>query len=75
MIRRSNADSILLFRPKVAPDPRVMETLKKKIESFSYIPAEGFHRDKVQPRRVPLAPYSPPPWLFAEVGGEDSLYG
>lgn len=55
-----------VFHPKVVPDIVMMELLKKKIESFSYTPQEGFHRDKVQSRITPLAPYTPPHWLFAQ---------
>ncbi len=58
-----------LFCPKVVPDMAMMEMLKKKIESFSYTPQDGFHRDKFQGRRVPLAPYTPPHWLFAQKEG------
>lgn len=70
----SHIDSTLVFRPRVAPDPVAMAMLKKKIESFSYIPSEGFHRDKVQPRLTPIAPYTPPPWLFGESSAGETLH-
>lgn len=46
-------ESMLVFRPKVVPDMAAMELLRKKLEAFSYVPQDGLHRDKIQPRRVP----------------------
>ena len=59
------ADSPLIFRPKVVPDLAAMERLQEKREAFSYVPEEGFHRDRVQPRLFPRIPDNSPLWLRA----------
>lgn len=52
-----------VFRPRVTPDPTMMELLQKKLEAFSYVPEDGLHRDKIQLRCTPRSLDRSHPWL------------
>jgi hypothetical protein len=41
-------------RPRVTPDPDQAAQLQRKIQSLSYHPANGFHRDTRQDRQLRL---------------------
>jgi hypothetical protein len=43
-----------MIRPRISPDPRQAEALEKRLQSVSYVPELGFHRDRIQQRVQPL---------------------
>lgn len=49
-LKRSND---VLVRPRVTPDPGQAAELERRINSLTYYPENGFHRDRTQNRLRP----------------------
>jgi hypothetical protein len=45
--------SDMVLRARVTPDTVQADALRKKLESLSYQPSNGFHKDQWVPRRHP----------------------
>jgi hypothetical protein len=47
LLRRVDSSPV---RPRVTPDPECAAELQRRIETLSYNPENGFHRDRLQPK-------------------------
>ncbi len=43
----------MVLRSRVTPDTAQADALRRKLESLSYMPSNGFHKDQWVPRRHP----------------------
>ncbi len=60
ILRLREASTAAVMRPRVTPHPEQAAELQRRMESLSYYPENGFHRDRSQrrlpPPRLRLAP-------------------
>jgi hypothetical protein len=50
MLLKFKPAEMSVMRPRVTPDPARAEELLRRMNSMSYSPENGFHRDRAQPR-------------------------
>jgi hypothetical protein len=46
----SSLSWLFAIRPRVTPDPQAAAALERRMQELQYRPANGFHRDRLQPR-------------------------
>lgn len=54
LLRKPVVDKLAPAQPRVTPDPRQVESLRKRQAAMLYVPANGFHAERRQERATVL---------------------